>query len=169
MGASAGQVNLVTDETQSLEALDLRVKDVMTPSPLSLDANAKIDEAARGMERCDCGCCLVESKGKVVGIVTERDIVRRVAAKGSPLKATKVRAIMSSPIVVVNPETTVEEALKTMANSKIKRLAVVDEKGLVGIVSITDIAKALAKKSGQANLLIDAITRQSRAPEGIYL
>jgi CBS domain-containing protein len=121
------------------------------------------------MERCDCGCCLVESKGKVVGIVTERDIVRRVAAKGSSLKTTRVRAIMSSPIVVVNPETTVEDALRTMANNKIKRLAVVDEKGLVGIVSITDISKALAKKSGQANLLIDAITGQSRAPEGVYL
>lgn len=159
----------MSEEAQSLEAPDLRVKDVMTPSPLTLDANAKIDEAARGMERCDCGCCLVESKGKVVGIVTERDIVRRVAAKGASLKATRVRSIMSSPIIVVDPETTVEEALKTMANSRVKRLAVVDNGGLVGIVSITDIAKALAKKSGQANLLIDAITRQSRAPEGVYL
>jgi CBS domain-containing protein len=159
----------MSDEGQSLETFDLRVKDVMTPSPLSLDANAKIEEAARGMERCDCGCCLVESNGKVVGIVTERDIVRRVAAKGSSLKATKVSAIMSSPIVVVNPETTVEEALKAMASNKIKRLAVVDEKGLVGIVSVSDIAKALAKKSGQASLLIDAIAKQSRAPDGVYL
>jgi CBS domain-containing protein len=136
----------MSNETQSPEVLDLRVKDVMTPSPLTLDAGAKIDEAARGTERCDCGCCLVESKGKVVGIVTERKIVRRVAAKGSSFKATKVRAIMSSPIVAVNPETTVEDALKTMANNKLKRLAVVDEKRLVGIASITDIAKALAKK-----------------------
>ncbi len=162
-------VSSTSDETQSLEALDLRVKDVMTPSPLTLEASAKIEEAAKGMERCDCGCCLVESKGKVVGIITERDIVRRVAARGSSLKTTRVRAIMSSPIVVVNPETTVEDALRTMASNKIKRLAVVDDKGLVGIVSITDIAKALAKKTGQANLLLDAITRQSRAPEGVYL
>jgi CBS domain-containing protein len=159
----------MSEEDRSVETFDLRVKDVMTPSPLSLEANAKIEEAARGMERCDCGCCLVESKGKVVGIVTERDIVRRVAAKGSSLKTTRVSAIMSSPIVVVSPEATVEDALKTMANNKIKRLAVVDEKGLVGVVSITDIAKALAKKSGRANLLIDAIAKQSRAPEGVYL
>ncbi len=158
----------MSHEDQNLETLDLRVKDVMTPSPLTLETSAKIEEAARGMERCDCGCCLVESKGKVVGIITERDIVRRVAAKGTSLKATKVRAIMSSPIVVVNPEMTIEDALRTMASNKIKRLAVVDDKGLVGIVSITDIAKALAKKSGQTNLLLDAITRQSRAPEGVY-
>jgi len=161
--------SLVSDETQSMETFDLRVKDVMTPSPLSLGANATIEEAARGMERCNCGCCLVESKGKVVGILTERDIVRRVAGKGSSLKTAKVSAIMSSPIVAVSPETTVEEALKTMANNEIKRLAVVDEEGLVGVVSITDIAKALAKKSGQADLLIHTIAKQSRAPEGVYL
>jgi CBS domain-containing protein len=159
----------MSDEAQSLQVFDLRVKDVMTPGPLTLESSAKIEEAARGIEKCDCGCCLVESRGKVVGIVTERDIVRRVAAKGGSLKATSVRAIMSSPIIVVNPETTVEDALKTMAINKIKRLAVVDEKGLVGIVSITDIANALAKKSGQTNLLIDPITRQSRTPEGVYL
>jgi len=149
--------------------VDLAVKEIMTPSPLTLDVNATITQAAKGMERCGCGCCLVESRGKIVGIVTERDIVRRAAAKNSSLRKTKVRKIMSSPIVAVNPETTVEESLKVMAASGIRRLVVVQDGGLIGIVSITDVAKALAKKAGYANSLLKALAREGSPPSGIYV
>ena len=157
------------NETQTLEKLDLRVGQIMTPNPLTIDLNSDVEKAARGMEKCDCGCCLVESRGKIVGIITERDIVRRVAAKGSSLRKTKVKSMMSTPIVVVAPDATIEEALKAMADNKIKRLAVVDDKGLRGIISITDIAKALAEKTGYTSSLLNALARESRPPEGLYV
>jgi len=115
----------------------------------------------------NCGCCLVESKGKMVGIVTEKDIVRRVAAKNSPLR-TEVKSVMSSPIMAVN-ETTIEESLKIMANNKIGRLGVVGNEGLVGIVSITNVAKVLAKKAGYANSSVKALASESSRPRGIYV
>lgn len=102
--------------------LDLRVKQVMTQNPLTANAESTLDVAAKGMENCDCGCCLVESAGKIVGITTERDIVRRVAAKGSSVTRTKVSSVMTSPVIVIHPEATVEEALQVMAKNKVRRL-----------------------------------------------
>jgi CBS domain-containing protein len=158
----------MSNEDQILEKFNLKVKDIMTRSPLSVDVNTTIEEAAKKMEFCNCGCCLVENKGKIVGIITERDVVRRVAAKGSSVKSTFVRNIMSSPIIAVNPEETLEDALKTMATNKVKRLVVVDEDGLVGIISITDIAKALAEKAGRFSSLFNVFLRQSSPPKDIY-
>ncbi len=159
---------LMSNEIEGSEKLDLRVNQVMTQNPLMVDAESTLDAAASGMESCGCGCCLVESRGKIVGIITERDIVRRVAAKAASLKRIKVRNIMTSKLVVIHPEATVEQALRTMAENKIRRLPVVDKKGLVGIVSIVDIAKALGEKSGYTSSLINAIARQSQPPAGIY-
>jgi signal-transduction protein with cAMP-binding, CBS, and nucleotidyltransferase domain len=156
------------NEDQALEEFNLKVKDVMTRSPLSLDVMVSVEEAAREMELCDCGCCLVEYKGRIVGIITEKDIVRRIAAKGSSVRNTTVKAIMSSPIIAVEPEATLEDALKTMASNRIKHLVVVDDEGLVGIVSIIDIAKALAVKAGRFSLLFNAILRQNPTPKDIY-
>ena len=112
----------LSDEEEALGKLDLRVKQVMTQNPLTANAESTLDVAAKGMENCDCGCCLVESAGKIVGITTERDIVRRVAAKGSSVTRTKVSSVMTSPVIVIHPEATVEEALQVMAKNKVRRL-----------------------------------------------
>ena len=159
----------MSNEIEALEKLDLRVKQVMTQNPLTVDVESTVDAAANGMEKCGCGCCLVESRGKIVGIITERDIVRRVSATASSLKRVKVKSIMTSKLIVIHPNATVEQALQTMAENKIRRLPVVDRKGLVGVVSIVDIAKALAEKSGYTSSLINAIARQSQPPEGLYV
>ncbi len=158
----------MSDESNTIEQFDLRVRQVMRTNPLTIEADSGVEETARGMERCQCGCCLVESGGKIVGIVTERDIVRRVAAKGSSLKETKVSSIMSSPIVVVSPDASVEDALKIMAEHKIKRLPVVGDKGLLGLVSMADVAKLVAEKSGRVNSLINALAAKTEPPEGVY-
>jgi len=158
----------MSGEVDGLEKLDLRVKQVMTRNPLTVDAESTVDVAASGMESCGCGCCLVESRGKIVGIITERDIVRRVSARMSSPKRVKVKSIMTSKLIAIHPDATVEQALQTMAENKIRRLPVVDRKGLVGVVSIVDIAKALAEKSGYTSSLINAIARQSPPPEGLY-
>jgi len=80
-------------------------------------------------------------KGKAMGIVTERDLLKRVVAESKDANETKVRDVMSSPLVVIEPSTDLEEAVKLMFQMKIKKLPVVDDKRLVGLVSLTDIAR----------------------------
>jgi CBS domain-containing protein len=141
--------------------LNVRVKEVMTTDPLTVGVDATLEDAAKSMENSGCGCVLVEHGGKIVGIVTERDIVRRVAAKGLRLRITRVRAIMSSPLIVIGPDATVEEALRVMANRHVRRLPVVAENELEGIVSLVDIASALADKAGFLSAFLQAFIRQS--------
>lgn len=158
----------LSEDTESVEGLDLRVKDIMTKNPLTVSPDSTVHTAASGMERCGCGCCLVESHGKIVGIITERDIVRRVAAKGAAPTSVRVKSIMTTKLMAIKPDATVEEAVRIMGENGIRRLPVVGDEGLVGIISVADVARALAKKSGHASSLIKALARQSEPPEGIY-
>lgn len=156
-------------EEETLKNLDLKVKQIMSPNPLTIAAEATVMKAARAMESHDSSCVFVKSRGEIVGIVTERDMTRRVVAKGSSPKTTKVKSVMTSKIVVTPPETSVEEALKLMTTNKVRRLPVVDEKGqMVGLVGASDIAKALADKAGYTTSLIAAMTKESLPPSGVY-
>lgn len=137
-------------------------------NPLTLDSKASVEDAAKGMERCGCGCCLVEEKGKIIGIVTERDIVRRVAAKELPLAKTHVKDIMSSPLIAIDPDSSIEEAASVMAKQGVRRLPVVGGNGLVGIITVSDVARALTEKTKYVDILLRAIARQNQSPQGLY-
>ncbi|MCL4355354.1 MAG: CBS domain-containing protein [Nitrososphaerota archaeon] len=90
----------------------------------------------------------METDGKIVGMITERDMQRRVVAKGASPEKTEVMAAMTSRIVVTSPGTDMEEALKVMTASKVRSLPDVDEKAvLVGLARVADIAKALSEKA----------------------
>jgi len=138
----------------------LRVGEVMTRDPLTVDADATVEEAAKMMMQHACGSCLVEQRNAIVGIITERDIIRRAAANGLSLKETKVSAIMSTPITAVPPDISIEEAAKIMASKKVRRLPVVEKGTLVGVLSITDLAVPLLRKAELAQYLVQAITRR---------
>ena len=156
-------------EEEALKKLDLKVKEIMSPNPLTIPADATVMQAAKAMEEHDSSCVFVKSKGKIVGIITERDITRRVVGKGASPKTTKVEAVMTSRIVVTPPDTSIEEALKAMTTNKVRRLPVVDEKGdMVGLVGTADIAKALAEKAGYSTSLITAMTKETLPPSGVY-
>ena len=84
--------------------------------------------------------------GKPIGIVTERDIIRKIAVKNKVLKRVAVRDIMSAPLITIKAYDSIETAAAVMAKNKIKRLVVLEEDGsLAGILSVTDINKKLAK------------------------
>ena len=156
-------------EEEILRKLDLRVKEVMHSAPLTVPADATVLQAARAMEKQDASCVFVEVKGKIVGIVTERDMTRRVLGKDVSPAKTKVRAIMTTPIIAISPEAKVEEALGVMSKNKVRRLPDVDEKaGLAGIVGVSDIARALAERAGYTSSLISAMTKESVPPSGVY-
>ncbi len=121
--------------------VSLKVEDVMVKEVITLDENSTVKEAAEIMNKFEIGCVIAVSKGKAMGIVTERDLLKRVVAEARDAKGTRVKEIMTSPLIVVEPRMELEEAVKMMFQMKIKKLPVVDGKRLVGLVSLTDIAR----------------------------
>src|SRR5437016_13238766 len=109
------------------------VVEIMTQSPVTIQAGATAKDAAGLMRTKDIGSLVVVETGKPMGIVTERDIVTKVAASDKQPSRVLVRDIMTSPVVVVHPHDEVAEAAKLMSQCKIRRLPVVQEGKLVGI------------------------------------
>lgn len=157
------------NEDEVIRKLDLKVREIMRPDSITISADATVMQAAKAMQKHDSSCVFVKSKGKIVGIITERDITRRVVGKGASPRKTKVKSVMTSRIVVTPPDASIEEALKVMTANKVRRLPVFEEKtGMVGLVSVADIAKALAEKAGYTTSLISAMTQETPPPSGVY-
>jgi CBS domain-containing protein len=108
---------------------------------LKIEADASILEAVEQMVEANVGSLLVTESGEVTGIVTERDYLRRVVVEGRTDRETPVREIMSSPLIVVTPQTSVDECMALMTNRRIRHLPVVDAGKVAGIVSIGDVVK----------------------------
>jgi CBS domain-containing protein len=121
--------------------VSLKVEDVMVKEVITIDENSTVKEAADVMNKFEIGCLIAVKKGKAMGIITERDLLKRVVAEAKDSNKTKVKDIMSSPLVVVEPSMDLDEAVRLMFQMKIKKLPVVDGKRLVGLVSLTDIAR----------------------------
>jgi len=119
----------------------LRVEDVMVKEVKKIDANMTIKEAAGVMNKFEIGCLIAVGKGRVSGILTERDLLKRVVAEGKDASKIRVRDVMTSPLVVAEPKMDLGEAVKLMFQMKIKKLPVVEGKRLVGLLSLTDIAR----------------------------
>ena len=108
---------------------------------LQIEAAEPVLEAARLMVERNVGSLLVTEGGETVGIVTERDYLRRVAAEELDGRKTSVREIMSAPLVVVTPQTSVDEFMALMTDRRIRHLPVVDEGNIAGLVSIGDVVR----------------------------
>ena len=119
----------------------LKAGDVMVREVITIDENASVKEAADIMNQFEIGSIIATRKGKAVGIITERDLLKRIVAEGKNAKKTRVKGIMSSPLVVITPNTDLEEAARLMFEKKIKKLPLSDQNRLVGLVSLTDIAR----------------------------
>lgn len=139
----------------------IRVKDVMAKEPVMVESERTVKETAIEMDRSGHGCLLVKSCGKIVGIITERDLVRKALTKGGSMTRTKIKNIMSSPLIVVEPDASVEEAAKVMAKHKVRRLPVVGPGGLAGLITVSDIAKYLAEHSEDPASVLKAMARSS--------
>ena len=120
-----------------------------------IDADASVLEAVQLMVEMNVGSLLVSEGGEIAGIVTERDYLRRVTLEGRAERQTAVREIMSSPLIVVTPETTVDECMALMTERRIRHVPVVEEGEIVGLVSIGDLVKF---KSQQQSFEIQYLT-----------
>ena len=125
---------------------------------LEIDGDSSVLEAVQLMVENNVGSLLVTERGEVAGIVTERDYLRRVTLEGRTEEAS-VREIMSSPLVVATPETTVDECMAMMTDRRIRHIPVVEEEKVVGLVSIGDLVKFKSKlQSFEIQFLNDYIT-----------
>jgi len=112
---------------------------------LKVDAEASVFEAVQLMVEKNVGSLLVTEGGDITGIVTERDYLRRVTLEARTDRETPVREIMSSPLIVASPQTTVDECMALMTDRRIRHVPVVEEGSVVGVVSIGDLVKFKSK------------------------
>lgn len=124
--------------------MSLKVKDVMVKNVITVGAEATVREAAKLMNKHEIGCLVAVKKGKPVGIVTERDMLKRVLLKSKDPQKTKVSKIMSKPLVVGEPQTDIRDAVRLMVEGKIKRLPIVEDSHVLGLVTFTDIVRSSA-------------------------
>jgi CBS domain-containing protein len=117
----------------------------MTKEVVYANLTESLQSAAVKMAERDIGSIVIVQEGKPIGIVTERDFVRRVAALGKDSRTLTVVDVMSTPLVTVGPECDINTAAKIMTDNNIKRLPVVEGERLIGIITSFDIAKVMAE------------------------
>ena len=114
---------------------------------LQIEAEASVYDAVKRMVAANVASLLVSEGGEITGIITERDYLRRVTVEGRTDEETSVREIMSSPLIVVTPQTSIDQCMALMTDRRIRHLPVVDDRGsVVGIVSIGDVVKFKSKQ-----------------------
>jgi CBS domain-containing protein len=119
------------------------VRDIMTKEIVMIEGTDTALEAAKLMAEKGISSLFVVKDGVPVGIVTERDFIKKVCAKDAPISKTKVAEIMSKILTTAEPETPIEVAVQRMVNHKIRRLPIIEEGKIVGIITVTDLAKFL--------------------------
>lgn len=117
------------------------VKDIMSKNVVAVLPNDTAEDAARLMSENDIGSVPVIASGKLKGLLTDRDIVTRCISKGKTASATQVSELMTTDVSYVTPEQSVHEAISMMAAERVRRLPVVKEGVVDGMVSLADIAK----------------------------
>lgn len=118
------------------------IRDVMTANPSTVEPNSSVVDAARIMKQADTGVVPVTEGGRLTGMVTDRDIAIRVVAEGKDPESTRVGEIASTDVVSVDPQQDLDEALRLMAQHKVRRLPVIEEDGrLVGVLAQADVAR----------------------------
>ncbi|HEY8891235.1 MAG TPA: CBS domain-containing protein [Clostridium sp.] len=118
----------------------MKVSEIMTKDVISLSADDTAEHAAKLMEEHNIGSIPVNANEKVIGIVTDRDIILRCIAKGLDIKSQKVRDIMTSNPVVGEENINVDDAARIMCERQIRRLPITSNNQLIGIVTLGDLA-----------------------------
>jgi CBS domain-containing protein len=134
------------------------VRDAMTDGPRSIAASASVVEAARLMRDEHIGSLPVTEDDRLVGMITDRDITTRVVAEGAAPETTSVGDVYSRDLISVEPNNDLDEALQLMARHQVRRLPVVENGRLVGMVAQADIALKDNERTGQ---LVGAISEPS--------
>ncbi len=114
------------------------VKDIMTNQVISVDSSVSVNDAAKMMENSEVGAIIVMEGNEPRGIITDRDFAIKIAAHAYPID-TPVRRVMSSPLITIGPEELISVAADLMSTRKIRKLPVMDEDKIIGIVTATNL------------------------------
>jgi CBS domain-containing protein len=117
-----------------------KVRDIMSPAPVSMAATEPVSAAARAMKEHGIGTVLVVADGRLSGLVTDRDITVRVLAENRDPLTTRIGDICSSELAVLGPDDDVEQAARLVRERAVRRIPVVQDGTPVGVVSIGDLA-----------------------------
>jgi CBS domain-containing protein len=139
----------------------MKLRDVMTPNPRTLESNATVQDAARVMRDEDTGVVLIVENGKPVGLITDRDIVVRGVADGAA-PTRPVRELATDTLVTAEPDISTSEAAELMGQHQVRRLLVCEGDRLVGVASIGDIAV----KEGKDRRVGDTLQEISQGVKG---
>jgi CBS domain-containing protein len=137
------------------------VRDAMTENPRSIGASASVVEAAQLMRDEHIGSLPITDDEELVGMITDRDITTRVVAEAADPKMTSVGDVVSRDLISVEPDEELEEAVQLMASHQVRRLPVVENGRLVGIVAQADVALTLRENEQRTGELVEAISEPS--------
>jgi len=117
---------------------NILVKEAMKPNPVTVIPKASVREVAELMKKKGIGNCIVIDE-KPIGIITESDILKKVVAEGLDASKVLVEEIMVTPLIIIEPYVNIEEAMRTMSKCNIRRLPVIEDGKLIGIITVKDI------------------------------
>jgi CBS domain-containing protein len=139
------------------------VKDVMINNVASLDSSSMIKDAAKIMDEKNIGCIIVTQKELPIGILTERDFVKRIASKEKPL-TSPLDEVMSSPLISIDPDETVWEAAEQMKVNNIHKLPVIENDKVIGIITTSDLVEicSVGSDSEMRRICDEIITRMQK-------
>lgn len=123
-----------------------QVRDIMEKNVITIDINETANNAANQMKENDISFLVIIKNGKPVGVVSERDFVQKLCINNQSSSDVKISDIMSYKFRWVNPTTKIEDAIQKMLNNNIRRLLVLDDEKLVGVITQTDLASYLREK-----------------------
>lgn len=124
-----------------------QLRDIMIKNVVTIDRDKNAQDVARSMAEHGIGSLVVVSDGKPIGIVTERDLVRKVCTKDIVTSKIPISDIMSSPVISAEPDMPIEIAVQRMFNNKIRRLVILENGKIIGIVTVSDLAKYVRTRS----------------------
>ena len=119
----------------------LSVKDVMVDEVITVKPNTKVKDAVELMNKNEIGCLVVTRNRKPVGIMTERDILKKIVCQSKNPEKVRVSEIMSEPLVVGKDNMDLGDAARLMLKRNVKKLPIVDGENLVGLITLTDIVR----------------------------
>jgi CBS domain-containing protein len=120
----------------------MKIEKLMTRNVITLPADASVYDAVKLMNKNKIGCLVVVDNSHIVGILTERDLLERVLEKCRNPKETRISEIMTKHVITGKPNMELSEATEVMFKNKVKKLPIIEKNRLVGIVTLTDIARA---------------------------
>ena len=158
---------LIPESEDELEDLKIRVTEVMTPNLISVEPSVSVADVAETMDKHGIGSVLVRENEKIIGIITERDIIKRCVAKIRDRLPREVKAeeIMTRDLITISGDSDIFEAAKMMSEYDIRRLIVVDNSGKpIGIISMKDILR----EAPHIWFILSERLRMAKSPRGAF-